>query len=291
MNTASGRCCKRTVRNILCTALCVALCASIPAAYAQSASSSESTRQYGIPAGSLSNALRAWGAQSDKQVVFAPNLVAGKQTRGATGQYSAEQALTQLLAGTGLAWKHVNGQTYALKRTSHVTSVPASAQADDQTEASGHKAKSSSKTKPTVLQAIHVTGTRIKESTLATETPTITITAQQIKSTGLATIGQVLQDLPSAGSSINTHLDSSGNFGPRPGSSGIGAGFTTIALRNLNPKRTLVLVDGLRWIKGSGASGISGAVDLNTIPSSIIKRVEILPNGASALYGSDAIAE
>src|SRR6185437_11837426 len=77
---------------------------------------SESIRQYDIPAGPLSSALGAWGAQSDRQVVFAPDLVAGKQTGGASGQYGAEEALTQVLAGTGLTWKRVSGQTYALEK-------------------------------------------------------------------------------------------------------------------------------------------------------------------------------
>jgi iron complex outermembrane receptor protein len=54
-------------------------------------------------------------------------------------------------------------------------------------------------------------------------------------------------------------------------------------------KRTLILVDGLRWINESSASGVSAAVDLNTIPAGVIDRIEILTNGASSLYGSDAI--
>jgi iron complex outermembrane receptor protein len=52
----------------------------------------------------------------------------------------------------------------------------------------------------------------------------------------------------------------------------------------------LVLVDGKRWVRGSSASGVSGSVDLNTVPTAAIERVEILQDGASAIYGSDAIA-
>ena len=52
----------------------------------------------------------------------------------------------------------------------------------------------------------------------------------------------------------------------------------------------LVLVDGIRWVNESSASGVSGAADLNTIPMSIIDRIEVLEDGASAIYGSDAIA-
>ncbi|MDW8478630.1 MAG: TonB-dependent receptor plug domain-containing protein [Xanthomonadales bacterium] len=61
-------------------------------------------------------------------------------------------------------------------------------------------------------------------------------------------------------------------------------------LRHLGSKRVLVLVDGLRWVNESSASGIGAAVDLNTIPLAAIDRIEILEDGASSIYGSDAIA-
>ncbi len=143
---------------------------------------------------------------------------------------------------------------------------------------------------PKTLQTIEVTGTRIKKADIADQTPVITITAQDIQKTGLASIGDVIQQLSVSGSALNTKFNSAGNFGFPPDGSGVGSGSTTISLRNLNAKRTLILVDGLRWINGSSASGVNAAVDLNTIPASIIQRIEILPDGASALYGSDAIA-
>src|SRR4029077_7324691 len=71
---------------------------------------------------------------------------------------------------------------------------------------------------------------------------------------------------------------------------GIGAGSAQVDLRSLGSKRVLVLVDGIRWVNESSASGVSGAADLNTIPVSIIDRIEVLQDGASAIYGSDAIA-
>ena len=62
-----------------------------------------------------------------------------------------------------------------------------------------------------------------------------------------------------------------------------------LSIRNVGAKRTLVLVDGRRWVAGASASGVPSAVDLNTIPDNVIKRIEILQDGASAIYGSDAI--
>jgi iron complex outermembrane receptor protein len=143
--------------------------------------------------------------------------------------------------------------------------------------------------KQKTLQTVEVTGTRIKSADVASETPIIKLTGKDIQKTGLTSIGDVLQQLSIAGPAINTHSDASGNFGSPADGSGVGAGATRIALRNIEAKRTLVLVDGLRWINGASASGVPAAVDLNTIPVSAIERIEILSDGASALYGSDAI--
>ena len=98
-----------------------------------------------------------------------------------------------------------------------------------------------------------------------------------------------MQKLPISGSAINRTNNSSGNLGYPPDGGGIGAGAAEMDLRYLASKRVLVLVDGRRWVKGSSGSGISGAVDLNSIPANAIKSIEILQDGASAIYGSDAI--
>src|SRR5690349_24780557 len=140
------------------------------------------------------------------------------------------------------------------------------------------------------LQAIEVTGSRIKKAEVEGQTPVLTITSKDIEATGLGSIGDVLQRLTVSGSSLNTKFNSAGNFGFPPDGGGVGSGSTTVSLRNLGAKRTLILVDGLRWVNESSASGVSAAVDLNTIPASIVDRIEILKDGASSLYGSDAIA-
>jgi len=100
----------------------------------------------------------------------------------------------------------------------------------------------------------------------------------------------VLQRLPSAGGGLNGKFNNSGNFGNPPDGGGVGAGAAEIDLRYLGSKRTLVLVDGLRFVNAASASGVPGSVDLNAIPESMIERVEVLQDGASAIYGSDAIA-
>jgi iron complex outermembrane recepter protein len=142
----------------------------------------------------------------------------------------------------------------------------------------------------TKLEAVQVVGTRIKRAGLEGQTPVMTISAKDIEASGLHSIGDILQRLSVSSSALNTRFNSAGNFGFPADSGGVGSGSTTVSLRNLGAKRTLVLVDGMRWINESSASGVNAAVDLNTIPASAVERIEILTDGASSLYGSDAIA-
>lgn len=140
------------------------------------------------------------------------------------------------------------------------------------------------------VQEVVVTGSRIMQSVAQSTQPLSVISADQIAKTGLSSIGDVLQQLTTGGKALNAKFNSSGNFGYPPDGGGIGAGSAQVDLRNLDSKRTLVMVDGLRWVNESSASGVSGSADLNTIPLSIIDHVEVLEDGASSIYGSDAIA-
>ncbi|HET7175367.1 MAG TPA: TonB-dependent receptor [Gammaproteobacteria bacterium] len=123
------------------------------------------------------------------------------------------------------------------------------------------------------LGKIEVTGTRIKRTSVETAQPITVVTAQEIKASGFANIGDVLQSLTSTGSAVNEQVNN-GNGGEE-----------NMDLRNLGPQRVLVLVNGHRWVPE-----IDNAVDLQTIPASVIDHIEILQDGASAIYGSDAIA-
>lgn len=139
------------------------------------------------------------------------------------------------------------------------------------------------------LEEILVTGSRVRQNPLDAKDPILTLTAEDFSRSGDISIGEYLQRLPANGSALNRTNNAAGNLGFPPDGSGVGAGSIEIDLRYLLPKRTLVLVDGRRWVRSSSASGVSGAVDLNTIPSNGIKSVEVLLDGASPIYGSDAI--
>lgn len=140
------------------------------------------------------------------------------------------------------------------------------------------------------LEEVVVTGSRIRRNPLDEASPVLQISKEDINRSGLTSIGDYLQRLSSSGGALNTRFNSSGNFGFPPDGGGIGAGAAQMDLRFLGAKRTLILVDGVRWVNGSSASGVSSATDLNTIPVGIIDRIEVLEDGASSIYGSDAIS-
>ena len=138
--------------------------------------------------------------------------------------------------------------------------------------------------------AIVITGSRIRRDPLNLDSPVVFVDKADIDKTGLSSIADVLQRLPSASGGLNSKVNNSGNLGNPPDGGGVGAGSAEIDLRYLSAKRTLVLVDGLRFVNGTSASGIPATVDLNTIPANMIDHIEVLQSGASPLYGSDAIA-
>jgi outer membrane receptor protein involved in Fe transport len=135
---------------------------------------------------------------------------------------------------------------------------------------------SADQTRKSASEEIVVTGSRVRRKDLTTPAPVTVINREQITSSGIASIGDFLQQMPEQGGALNTNVNNGGD------------GETAIGLRNLGAARTLVLVDGKRWV--NGGSGAGGFVDLNSIPTSAIERVEVLKDGASAVYGSDAIA-
>ena len=139
-------------------------------------------------------------------------------------------------------------------------------------------------------ESILVTGSRIRRDPLDQDQPRVFVDREDMDRTGLTSTAEILQRLPSAGGALNSRFNNSGNFGNPPDGGGVGAGAAEVDLRYLGSRRTLVLVDGLRFVNAASASGVPGSVDLNAIPESMIERVEVLQAGASSIYGSDAIA-
>ncbi|HEX7326377.1 MAG TPA: TonB-dependent receptor [Rhodanobacteraceae bacterium] len=123
--------------------------------------------------------------------------------------------------------------------------------------------------KPRTLSTVVVTGSHISGAQLATDTPVIKISSQAIQATGKQTIGDVIARLPQIAGGLQTTTENPND----------GAGDTRVGLRGLGPSRTLILVNGERVLNS----------DLNTIPTIAVQSIEVLPAGASAIYGSEAI--
>ena len=127
--------------------------------------------------------------------------------------------------------------------------------------------------KTTMLQTVVVTGTRLPSVNITSSSPITTVDAKQFKVTGTTSVDQLVNSMPQ----LNPYFDQFRNNGA--------TGYPTADLRGLGTNRTLVLIDGQRVQAGSAF-----AVDLSQIPAALVKRVDILTGGASAVYGADAVA-
>jgi iron complex outermembrane recepter protein len=134
------------------------------------------------------------------------------------------------------------------------------------------------------VEKIEVTGSNIKRVDAETTSPIQVITADEIRQSGRQTVTELLRELPINAAGGLTELSGSGSFS---------AGAASASLRGLGSSATLVLLNGRRIAPYGLADpnfGQAGAVNLNAIPVNVIERIEILKDGASAIYGSEAIA-
>ena len=130
------------------------------------------------------------------------------------------------------------------------------------------------------IEKIIVTGSHIRKGDFESASPIKVLDSEDIQGVGAVNVGDLLGKIPSITGDVT---GSSSNISPQ------NSGLNTVALRNLGSSRTLVLVDGKRYVSGMSV-GAGYGVDLNTIPVALISRVEVLTGGQSAAYGSDAVA-
>jgi len=263
---------------------------------------SETEYQFNIKSQRADKALIRLARKVSLPVLFPNDQVSNRYTNTVRGKYDLTTAIKILLEGTGLeAHTDDSGQLLIKIFSEPETEKMIPKQRKKSLLAAFFGAVFTAA--PTVqvqaqggveeiagLEEIVVTGSRIRRNPLSEASPVLNIGLEQLDQTGLTNIGQALQQLPITGSAVNSRFNVPGNSGFPQDGSGIGAGATQLALRNLNAKRTLILVDGRRWVAGASASGVPSTVDLNTIPANMVERIEILQGGASAVYGSDAIS-
>lgn len=247
----------RTIAAILALSTSGAALAA-PAAQAQQAQAT-----YDIPAQDLAPAIRRFSDISGRQVIAASNLVGGKRSGAVRGRLAAEAALSRLLAGTGLYAEIVDG-AFIVRPGNDDVPAEGSTDADD--------------------ASIVVTGTRIRGQG-PVGSPVAVVDRAAFDRSGRATLADLLQTIPQNFSGGPTEAVSGSTARGNAGTNlGFGSG---INLRGLGSGSTLTLFDNGRPALGGGAGAFT---DLSLVPSVAIERIEILTDGASAIYGSDAIA-
>jgi outer membrane receptor protein involved in Fe transport len=277
----------RTLRSVISIALLVVAAGTSGLALAEEAATDMTAparasttgpqvkTDFDLPAGKLAAALDALGTQSGLQVDYPPALVAGRQGRAVHGRMSWRDALTQLLNGSGLDYAVVDSRTVAIRREA------GQARAAGSTAASPASGTTHPTPPVTDMESVQVTGTRIRGG--STPSPVITIGSEQIQQEGFSDLGEVIRSVPqNFGGGQNPGIETSANIS---GNNYNDTGGSGINLRGLGPDATLTLLNGRRM----SYTGASQAVDISTIPVEALDRLEIVPDGASAIYGSDAV--
>ncbi|AMG75567.1 TonB-dependent receptor [Sphingopyxis granuli] len=220
-------------------------------------------RSYDIAAQDLGAALRSYSQISGREVVASSTIVAGKRSTRVQGRLNADAALSRLLSGTGLVAELVDGALVVREGNEGAAEAGS-------TDASG--------------EAIIVTGSRIR-GVGPTGSPIVTIDREAIEKSGYGTVQQMLQSLPQAfgGGSNETTTGAT----TRNGTGNDATLGSSINLRGLGTNSTLVLIDGARPALG-GVGGLFA--DISLIPMTAVERIEVLTDGASAIYGADAVA-
>jgi outer membrane receptor protein involved in Fe transport len=243
----------------------VALAAVSGAAHAQSSAPPSTPAlapvqtHFAIPAGPLGAALNAYARQAGRQLMFTSDQVAGRRTPGLNARMSADAALDRLLAGSGLVAVQSSSGAWVLQR----------APRDEFAEA-------------VVVDDVVVTGTLLRGPG-DTPSPVTVIRRDDLDRTGRATIAEALAALPQNYAGSGTPTAALVGSDPMQSNSGLATG---VNLRGLGPDSTLVLVNGRRM---AGAGGRGDFADVSAVPTAAVERVDVLLDGASALYGADAV--
>jgi iron complex outermembrane receptor protein len=230
---------------------------------------------FDLPAEPMDKALRDFAVQADRNISYEPSIVAGLQAPAIKGEFTVGDALTLFLKGTKLRAVDVNTKTIRiLEKTSPGTSL--------QTVPEDSSPKDTETQSKNDIDEITVTGTHIR-GTANSPSPVLVFTRDDIDAAGANTIQQFLQSLPQnfGGASQNTigTIASSGQTDNAVNGSAPN-------LRGLGASATLVLINGHRVAPGNNDGSF---VDISMIPLTAVERIEIVTDGASAIYGSDAV--
>lgn len=262
------------------------------------AAAQSSLKHFDIAGQPLSKALTEFARQSDRQILFSEE-VAARETQGIKGELEPEVALRRLLKGTGLTFRVISNDTILIEspRAKETAAVPGAeerirlAQADStsQVRTAGaenpeHPETSEQKGAANIpLEEIVVTGSNIRTISNAT-IPGMVFTREAIERTGYSRPQELFASLPQNFSGGGVTEDGIFGIGANSGQNLTEA--TALNLRGLGPAATLFLIDGKRV----APTVFGSAVDISLIPLAAVDRIEIVTDGSSAVYGSDAVA-
>ncbi len=254
----------------------VASAALVAPAFAQGAQAS-----FNIPAQSLGPALNQFASQSGREVLFDPALVAGKRTNGVKGAFNVDRAIGQLLSGSGLKAQSAGRALVISAAPIAISTSPSPSPAPVTAQAPAPAAQAAP------VEEIIVVGSKIAGVDVTGSLPVTVLGQDQIQAQGVASAGELIGRLAQSGA----QAFNSGVQGPNNARGDV----ASANLRGLGSGNTLVLLDGRRMVMHPTSQQENGTipvqiVNLNAIPTSALRRVEVLRDGASALYGSDATA-
>lgn len=245
----------------------------------------QTRREFKIVPQELDTALLAFAVQADVQVLMRAGTQADAPSQGASGQQSAISALTSILESTGYSFQQVDAETVAIVQSGATTQNIDWRTSDNDAGkvrlAQADTAQTSSTTTPSAdetLSTVTVTGTRIVRDGYEAPTPVTVVGTDVIQDAAKPNIADVLNQMPVFQGSATPSSSTVSNSGQ--------AGGNNLNLRNLGSNRTLVLFDGRRY----PPEFVTGIVDINLMPDALIERVDVVTGGASAVYGSDALA-
>jgi iron complex outermembrane receptor protein len=241
----------------------------------------ETQATFNIPAGDLASAVDAFSRQSGLQILYRPELLAGKKAKSVSGALTNAQAIERLLQGTGLKWERANGSTYVLKDAKKKATKEAKPTPASEVPTSSKRADEVAE-----LERLVVVGSRLGSSPVESAMPIKVITREQIDRSGAAGIAQVLSYLSEVSVNNNGDRDIGGSGAVMNGGN---VNATTVQMRGLARGTTLILINGRRAGQSSAFTS-SGQFDLSTIPLALVDRIEVLPAGSSAAYGGDGLA-
>lgn len=256
------------------------LAPALPLSAVEPSAPTEASKSFSIPAGPAETTLKTFAEQSGRSVMFATDKVKGITTNAVSGAIPVPDALDRLLAGTRLSAvpeKQTGG--FAIRREATVEIAEKNAPSRPASDRAASRARNGALggETPLALDTYTVTGSRIRAIEEEKLNPVITFSRQEIDRTGAATMRDLLSTLPQA--AVSYDESSSSTF----------LGSATVQLRGLNLGSTLILLNGRR-LSVSAAQFSRNYIDLNSIPMAAIERVEVLPDSATAIYGSDALA-